>query len=209
MNQLVLPLELRPARGRADFIVVPGNREAVAFIDSYPGWPAPAAALHGPPASGKSHLAAVWAMRAGARVMAASDLSGPAPEGPLVVENAERLASEAALFALMERGTPLLLTAEAAPADWRVALPDLVSRLRAMLSFALWAPDDQLLEALAAKLFADRQLQVPKAVITHMIARLERSPLAIRDFVARADARALAEKRPINLGLIRDLLAEG
>jgi chromosomal replication initiation ATPase DnaA len=208
MNQLVLPLELRPARGRADFIVVPGNREAVAFIDSYPGWPAPAAALHGPPASGKSHLAAVWAMRAGAHVIAASDLSGPVPLGPLVVENAENLASEAALFALMERGTPLLLTAEAAPAGWRVTLPDLVSRLRAMLSFALWAPDDTLLEALAAKLFADRQLQVPKAVITHMIARLERSPLAIRDFVARADARALAEKRPINLGLIRELLGE-
>lgn len=208
MSQLVLPLELRPAQGRADFIVAPGNREAVAFIDSWPGWPAPAAALYGPPASGKSHLAAVWAARAGARTIAASALDGPAPQGPLVVENAETLASESALFALMERGSPLLLTAESPPAEWRVALPDLVSRLRALLGFALWAPDDALLEALAAKLFADRQLAVPEAVIAHMIARLERSPAAIRDFVARADARALAEKRPVNLGLIRDLLTQ-
>jgi chromosomal replication initiation ATPase DnaA len=208
LGQLVLPFELRPALGRADFIVVPGNREAVAFIDSWPGWPAPAAVLFGPPASGKSHLAAVWAARAGAAVVAASALTEPAPLGPLVVEDAGRLGSEAALFALLERGTPLLLTAEAPPDAWRVALPDLVSRLRAMLGFALWAPDDALLEALAAKLFADRQLQVPEPVIAHMIARLERSPAAIRDFVARADARALAEKRPINLELIRDLLAE-
>ena len=62
---------------------------------------------------------------------------------------------------------------------------------------------------LAAKLFADRQVTVPETVIRHMIERLARSPEAIRDFVALADARALSEKRPINLGLIRDLLATG
>jgi hypothetical protein len=35
---------------------------------------------------------------------------------------------------------------------------------------------------------------------------VERSPAAIRDFVARADARALAEKRPITVALVADLL---
>ncbi|MBA2588327.1 MAG: hypothetical protein H0U98_06845, partial [Alphaproteobacteria bacterium] len=35
---------------------------------------------------------------------------------------------------------------------------------------------------------------------------LERSPGAIRDFVAQADAAALTAKRPVNLSLIRDLL---
>jgi chromosomal replication initiation ATPase DnaA len=64
-----------------------------------------------------------------------------------------------------------------------------------------------LLAALARKLFADRQLQVPEAVIAQMIVSLERSPAAIRDFVSRADARALAEKRAVTTALIRDLLA--
>jgi chromosomal replication initiation ATPase DnaA len=48
---------------------------------------------------------------------------------------------------------------------------------------------------------------VPESVVAHMIRSLERSPGAIRDFIARADAVALAEKRPINLSLIKDLLA--
>jgi hypothetical protein len=39
-----------------------------------------------------------------------------------------------------------------------------------------------------------------------MIHSLERSPAAIRDFVARADAVSLAEKRPITAALIQDLL---
>ena len=210
MTQLVLPLEIRSAQGRADFIVAPANQRAVAFLDSYPHWPAPAVALFGPAASGKSHLAAVWADKAGATVLEAAQLESGIPAGPLVVENVTAGVAEAPLFALLERGTPLLLTAQLPPADWpekfALSLPDLVSRVRALLAFALWAPDDALLMGLAVKLFADRQVQVPENVVTHMIRSLERSPAAIRDFVARADAVALAEKRPINISLIRDLL---
>jgi chromosomal replication initiation ATPase DnaA len=61
---------------------------------------------------------------------------------------------------------------------------------------------------LARKLFADRQLSVPDAVVTQMIRALERSPAAVRDFVARTDVAALAAKRPVTLGLIRELLAK-
>jgi len=210
VTQLVLPLEIRSAQGRADFIVAPANQRAVAFLDSYPHWPAPAVALFGPAASGKSHLAAVWADKAGATVLEAAQLESGIPAGPLVVENVTAGVAEAPLFALLERGTPLLLTAQLPPAEWpekfALALPDLVSRVRALLAFALWAPDDSLLMGLAVKLFADRQVQVPENVVTHMIRSLERSPAAIRDFVAHADAVALAEKRPINISLIKDLL---
>lgn len=210
MTQLVLPLETRSAFGREDFIVAPGNERAVAFIDSFAEWPAPAAALIGPPASGKSHLAAVWAQRVGAGVIEALALKANIPAGPLVVENIAAGVPEAPLFALLERGTPLLLTSQVQPADWpgkfQWALPDLVSRSRALLAFDLWAPNDALLMGLAVKLFADRQIEVPESVVSHMIASLERSPGAIRDFIARADAVALAEKKPINLGLIKGLL---
>jgi chromosomal replication initiation ATPase DnaA len=210
VTQLVLPLEVRSAQGRADFIVAPGNSRAVAFIDSFPNWPAPAAALVGPAASGKSHLAAVWAQKSGAAVIDAADLKGGIPDGPLVVENVGAGVMEAPLFALLERGAPLLLTSLTPPSDWpqkfNMSLPDLVSRTRALLAFALWAPDDALLMGLAVKLFADRQLAVPEAVVAHMIRSLERSPGAIRDFVARADAAALETKRPVNLSLIKDLL---
>jgi chromosomal replication initiation ATPase DnaA len=209
VTQLVLPLETRSASGRADFIVAPGNQQAVAFIDAWPNWPAPAAALYGPQASGKSHLAAVWAGKTGAAVLEAAALHGVIPDGPLVVENVGPGIAETPLFALMERGAPLLLTAQTAPAAWPLALPDLKSRANALLAFALWAPDDALLMGLAVKLFADRQVQVPESVVAHMIRELERSPAAIRDFVARADAAALARKRPITLSLIKDLLSKG
>jgi chromosomal replication initiation ATPase DnaA len=209
MQQLVFPIAPRQRLTRADFIAAPGNERALRFLETWPHWPAPAAALHGPSASGKSHLVQIWAALSGATVIAAADLREPIA-GAVAVEDVDAVAHdghERALFALFERGTPLLLTGRTPPADWRVALPDLASRYRATLGFDLGAPDDALLAGLAAKLFADRQLAVPEGVIRVMIERLARSPEAIRDFVAAADARALSEKRPINQSLIREMLA--
>lgn len=207
MSQLILPLQASNALRREDFVVGEANREAVAFIDAYPNWPAPAAALTGPPQSGKSHLASAWAARAGGHVVDAAKLAGAPAEGPLAIEDIDRAEpDERAVFAAFESGRPLLFTAERPPAQWQAALPDLRSRYRALLAFALWAPDEALLEGLAKKLFADRQLAVPDGVVAHMIKSLERSPAAIRDFVARADEKALSEKRAVSLALIREML---
>jgi hypothetical protein len=65
-QQLPLDLAYRPALGMADFVIAPGNRDAVAWIDRWPDWPSHALAIHGPKGSGKSHLAHVWQARSGA-----------------------------------------------------------------------------------------------------------------------------------------------
>jgi chromosomal replication initiation ATPase DnaA len=212
-SQLALPLATDPALSRGDFVVAPGNAEAVAFIDSWPAWPAPAAALHGPPGCGKTHLAKVWADRAGAEIVDARSLddliAAELPTRALVVDNvdtADPAQRDSALFSLFNRGGAMLVVGREPPSDWPVLLPDLASRFRALLTFSLWAPDDALLGALARKLFSDRQLRVPDAVIERMIVSLERSPASIRDFVHRLDQEALQQKRAINLALLRELL---
>lgn len=211
MSQIPLPLPTVAKLGRADFITCAGNLAAVTLIDSWPDWTAHAAALFGPSGSGKSHLAGVWAEATGAEIVAASSLAGFHADTPLVIEDVDAaplsFEAETALFALIERGQAMLLTAHEPPRTWRTTIPDLRSRFDALLAFPIWAPDDALLEALARKLFADRQLLVPDAVIAQMIRYLERSPSALRDFVARADAAALAAKKPVTTALIRDLLA--
>lgn len=209
-SQLVLPLEPRNAMSRADFIEAPGNARAIAFLDAWPDWRAPAAALSGPSASGKTHLAHIWAARSGAALADARTLREPMA-GAAVVENCDSVDSrdhEPALFAMLERGAPLLLTGRAAPSAWQVSLPDLASRFRALVAFDLGQADEALLMALAVKLFADRQVLVPEAVVIRLVQGLERSPAAIRDFIARADQEALSRRKPINIQLIQDLMME-
>jgi chromosomal replication initiation ATPase DnaA len=214
-SQLPLPLPARPALSRADLIVTEANREAVAFIEAWPDWPVPAAAIYGPQGCGKSHLAAIWREKSGARVIAATNDARAGEHCAVVIEGVDgteaTIERDRTLFAAIEAATPawpVLFTGRRRPAAWVCVLPDLSSRFAALAAFPLWRPDEALLASLARKLFADRQLVVPDAVIEKMLLSLERAPGAFRDFIARADAKALAESRPINVALVRDLLAE-
>jgi chromosomal replication initiation ATPase DnaA len=217
-SQIPLPLESAPSLTRDDFIVADANRDALGFIDSWPGWAVTTAALYGPQASGKSHLVEIWTARSGAQRVSAAALSGSAfvlldRSYPVAIEDVDQSlpnpARDAAIFELLESATaavPVLLTGRGAPPAWVTALPDLASRFAAMVSFSLWEPDEELLRRLARKLFQDRQLAVPDSTIEQMLRALERSPAAIRDFVVKADARALAEGRPVTAALVRELL---
>jgi chromosomal replication initiation ATPase DnaA len=92
------------------------------------------------------------------------------------------------------------------PARWKVALPDLASRLGALPVAEIGPPDDDLMAALLVKLFADRQLSVGAEVVTFMVARMERSFAAARALVAAIDARALGARRAVTVPLVRDVM---
>jgi DnaA regulatory inactivator Hda len=216
-QQLPLDLEYRPALGMADFVIAPGNRDAVAWIDRWPDWPSHALAIHGPKGSGKTHLAHVWQARSQAVFLerAPSDDLPPADRPHAVVLDQPQAWPggwpEAALFHLYNRlreaGGHLLIVSEAPPARWPVALPDLASRLASIPAVALAAPDDDLLVAVMAKQFSDRGLEVNEDVLRYVASRVERSFATAADMVARIDRAALAQQRRVTLALVRDLMA--
>lgn len=217
-RQLTLDLPHAENRTRADFLSGPANEQALALIDAWPQWPARVVALTGPSGSGKSHLAALFAEASGAPIIAASDLAIPdVPDllagGALVIEDlGEHPVEEAALFHLMnlaaEQRAHVLVTTRHTPAALAQTLStrDLASRLRAMPSVAIDAPDDQLLAAVAVKLFADRQITPDEGLLNYILPRVERSIAGLRDLVAELDREALARKRPLTRGLASELL---
>lgn len=224
-EQLALALPVRSATGRGDFFVSPANALAVAEIDRWRDWAGGKLALVGPPGSGKSHLAQVWATESGARLLPATALveastaAGPSPAtrpGPVVVEDGEGVAghpeAERALLHLhnlvLAEGGRLLLTGRTPPARWPVALPDLASRLAATPVARLAPPDDALLAALVVKLFADRGLAAQPALVDYLVPRMERSFAEAQRLVAALDARAMATRRAIGPRLAAEILAE-
>ena len=221
VKQLTFELALPPPTfAREDFVVSDGNREALAWIDRWPDWPAPALALSGPPGSGKTHLARIWAAQANAAVLDAPDLEGKSipdltaltqAHAAILIDHADR-AAERALFHLYnlmrERRGHLLLVAELPPAHWHIRLPDLASRLRAAPAVAVAPPDDELLGSIILKQLADRQLHAGPGVVQYLVARMERSAEAARRVVAALDRRALSERREIDRRLAADVLAE-
>ena len=211
-EQLRLGFEHTPASGAEDFMPGASNQEALAWLARWPDWPGPALVVHGPPGCGKSHLARIWLCRTGGRWLerAALVAADPGQHHAWVLDDAEPVADETALLSfynrLRERGGHILMTARRPVGAWHLRLPDLASRLRAAPAVGIGAPDDALLGAVLLKLFADRQLVVPEAVIQYLVRHMERSFGAAQAIVAGLDAASLRQQRPVTVALARTLL---
>jgi chromosomal replication initiation ATPase DnaA len=211
-EQLRLDFAHTAASGAEDFMPGAPNREALAWLARWPDWPGPALVLHGPRGCGKSHLARIWLTRTGGGWLTPGALAAADPDAhhAWVLDDAEPVVDEKALLSfynrLRECGGHLLLTARQPVGGWTLQLPDLASRLRAAAVVAIGPPDDALLGAILLKLFADRQLVVPEALIAYLIRHMERSFDAAQAIVAGLDAASLRQRRPITVALAHALL---
>jgi chromosomal replication initiation ATPase DnaA len=221
-GQLPFDFVHRPDFSADAFIVAASNMAAHSWVGRWPDWPAPGLAVHGPAGSGKSHLGAIWQGRSDAATIEPTALD---PERVPILLGGARAAlidwsaeialsdpGERALVhlynLLAEQGGHLLLLARTPPARWPIRLADLRSRLAALPAVRIDPPDDALLRALFAKLLADRQLDAAPDAIAYLMARMERSFVAVQSLVADLDRRALAAGRRITIALARETLSE-
>lgn len=214
-RQLLLALDHSVSFAREDFLRGPSNTAAFNLVDRWPDWPDRIVALIGPQGSGKSHLATIWAEAAGARVLSAkllpqTDLPAAFATGALVLEDLEfEGLDERALFHFLnlarEQSAYVLISSRSPLTTFPVTIRDLASRMRALPSVALAAPDDALLRALIIKVAIDRQIAVDEALVSYLANRIERSFIAAHLAVRRLDEEAMRQHRPVTRALAAEL----
>ncbi len=192
MSQIALPLAPRGAGMASRIVVGRANQAVVEAMAAASTWPFRTALLAGPPRSGKSLLAR-WFAESGA---------GEA------IDDAQSM-DETELFhrwnRAQESGTPLLLVAAG---DWRIALPDLASRLGAALHLEIGPPDDAMVADLIALHAELRGLALGPDALAYLAPRAERSHLGIERLVAAIDRLSLERKAAPTLSIWRDALEE-
>ncbi|WP_158918252.1 AAA family ATPase [Caulobacter sp. S45] len=210
--QLRLSLQRSPSYARAAFTVSQSNSAATRVLDAWPDWRGGALVLVGPPGSGKTHLAAIWARRVGAQMISPN---GPEPEGldrPILVDDADQHLQGEALFHLInlaaQHGSSLLMTARAPPSQWPADLPDLRSRLNALPVAELLEPDDAVLTAMLAKFFRERSIRPSDELLAYLLRRIERSAVHAQEIVVKLDEAADAAQRPLTRALARQVLED-
>jgi chromosomal replication initiation ATPase DnaA len=206
--QLPLAFEAKRSFARSDFVPGAANDDALALIEAWPEWPGRISAVWGPPGSGKTHLAEIWRALAQASALAARELTVEmvadlAPGQAFVMDDADAVEGGAALFHLLnfvnQSGGWLLMTGVEPPQRWRTRVPDLHSRLTAVPGTALQAPDEALIARVLLKLFGDRQLKLPEALIDYLVPRLRRSFADAERIVVLIDTLALQQKRNVSV----------
>jgi DnaA regulatory inactivator Hda len=220
LEQMILPFEERVDHAAEAFIVAPSNRLAFDWIERWPDWPFTALVLVGPAGSGKTHLAALWQGRSGA---VSIDLATAGIEQAASVTNAghailvqdcdrvlDETEAERTLLQLYNlakaSGSRLLLTARRAPSLWRLELPDLKSRLNSAMVVAIEPADDELLRAVAGKLFGDKQVEVGEEVVDYLLARCERTVSSLARAVETLNTMSKTRRRPITVPMAREVL---
>ena len=192
MTQIVLPL----AAGQDRLLQLAVGADNQAVIDALQvcrSWPFRTAVLSGPPRSGKSLIAQLFA-RSGA---------GEA------IDDADLL-DETALFhrwnRAQETGTPLLLVRASSEGDWAIALPDLASRIGAALALTIGTPDDAQLRDLITAHAQQRGLALGPDAAEYLVPRCERSHLGVERLVEAIDRLSLERKVAPTLGIWREAL---
>lgn len=194
MTQIALPLATGLGAGPPRIVVGSANAAVVEAFSAARTWPFRTAILSGPPRSGKSLLAR-WFADSG---------TGDA------IDDAETI-DETRLFhrwnRAQEAGRALLLVRNG-DADWRVALPDLASRLGAALHLSIGAPDDAMLADLIALHAEARGLVLGDGAAAYLVPRCERSHLGVERLVAAIDRIGLERKQPATLAIWRDAVEQ-
>ncbi|WP_298670014.1 DnaA/Hda family protein [uncultured Sphingomonas sp.] len=194
MSQIALPLEWPADPRDEEFLVTPSNARAAHTLEHWGAWPVMTALLTGPRKSGRSLLARIFASKSGGAI----------------IDDAE-MRSETELFHAWNRAQadrrPLLIVADAAPPEWRIKLPDLNSRLGASPIAAIGAPDDELMRALLERQFLRRGLDARADLIDWLVARIERSHIAVMRTVDALDQEVLERRKRLSIPLARTTLA--
>ena len=214
-DQLILKFPEHRAYKKEDFYVSPSNEEAFDFISSWPKWIKRIVNIFGPTGSGKSHLASILKSKTKCLEILPKDLneniiSEFKTKEALIIENFNEKISEEILFSLwntaLQDNKYFLINSIKPINSYKFKLPDLVSRIKSCLSIGIKLPSDDLISAIIAKNFSDKQIIVEEKHIDYIIKRIDRSYEKISQFILTLDRYSLKKGSPFGLKMIKEVL---
>ncbi len=214
-DQLILKFPEHRAYKKEDFYVSPSNEEAFDFISSWPKWIKRIVNIFGPSGSGKSHLASILKSKTKCLEIMPKDLNENIisifkTKEVLIIENFNEKISEQLLFSLwntaLQDNKYFLINSIKPMSSYKFKLPDLVSRIKSSLSIGIKLPSDDLISAIIAKNFSDKQIIVEEKHIEYIIKRIDRSYEKISQFILTLDRYSLKKGSPFGLKMIKEVL---
>ena len=214
-DQLILKFPEHRAYKKEDFYVSPSNKEAYDFINNWPKWIKRIVNIFGPSGSGKSHLSSILKTKTKCLEISSSELNENIifefkTKETLIIENFNEEIPEELLFSIwnvaLQDNKYFLINSIKPINSYKFKLPDLISRIKSSLIIGIRLPNDDLIGAIIAKNFSDKQIMVEAKHIDYIIKRIDRSYENISRFILTLDTYSLKKGSPFGLKLIKEVL---
>jgi chromosomal replication initiation ATPase DnaA len=214
-DQLILKFPEHRAYKKEDFYVSPSNQEAYDFINNWPKWIKRIVNIFGPSGSGKSHLSSILKTKTKCLEILGNELNENIifefkTKEVLIIENFNEKIPEELLFSLwniaLQDNKYFLINSIKPISSFKFKLPDLTSRVKSSLNIGIKLPSDDLISAIIAKNFSDKQIMVEEKHIDYIIKRIDRSYEKISQFILTLDRYSLKKGSPFGLKLIKEVL---
>ena len=214
-DQLILKFPEHRAYKKEDFYVSPSNQEAYDFINNWPKWIKRIVNIFGPSGSGKSHLSSILKTKTKCLEILGNELNENIifefkTKEVLIIENFNEKIPEELLFSLwniaLQDNKYFLINSIKPISSYKFKLPDLTSRIKSSLNIGIKLPSDDLISAIIAKNFSDKQIMVEEKHIDYIIKRIDRSYEKISQFILTLDRYSLKKGSPFGLKLIKEVL---
>lgn len=219
LEQLPFALPSSASYLEEDYFLTNANFSAKEWIDKWPNWGSSKLSnitlVIGSPGSGKTHLARIWQAKSTAIQLSESDILNKKymelrNKSFLLEDLNKMIASEEPIFHLLNyvlnNEKFLLITCTQTIAKLDLQLPDLISRLKSIVSVQLETPSLEMIEQVLFKNFSDRQISVDDNLVAYLSKRIPRSYPAIQRTVAELDKISLANKRRLTIPFVRKYL---
>ena len=214
-DQLILKFPEHRAYKKEDFYVSPSNQEAYDFINNWPKWIKRIVNIFGPSGSGKSHLSSILKTKTKCLEILGNELNENIifefkTKEVLIIENFNEKIPEELLFSLwniaLQDNKYFLINSVKPINSYKFKLVDLTSRIKSSLIIGIKLPSDDLISAIIAKNFSDKQIIVEEKYIDYIIKRIDRSYEKISQFILTLDSYSLKKGSPFGLKLIKEVL---
>ena len=102
----------------------------------------------------------------------------------------------------------LIISSPISLKKFKIKLKDLNSRFTSFIDVGINLPTDDLIRVILTKNFSDKQIQISEKNIEYILKNIDRSYEKINFFTDSIDKLSLAKAKPINLQLIKKVLAK-
>lgn len=199
-----------------DFCISQSNETVYNFLKKWPKWNFTNVNIFGPEKSGKTFLLSLFAKRNSFTLISGKDLKKNNLDSllaskKLIIEDISTNINEDLLFLIFNHfknnDNFLIFSSACDTANIEFKLNDLRSRFKSVHNIEIYNPSDSLIYSILLKHLSNRQIILNPKSLNYISNKIERSYLAVNNFVKALDEKSLVQKKKIDRKLINEILS--